>query len=213
MGEFPKSLAFSGKYSSDFFNRRGTSVTRFLVIAYTLIVTNAGELRHIQKLRFWPLDAVLHDKYLLPKEEADMIASFLNPMLRLNPDKRAKASELIHHAWLDGIVVQGEIDIIRRAEEEETRKKRAAQEAAASASATATSSRGGKENVPIAVEDADVDAMKPVDDVVPGEDADVPTVPTIAAPVPGPGRPGHAHSGSKGEVPTLHAAPAKGGKA
>ena len=23
MGEFPKSLAFSGKYSSDFFNRRG----------------------------------------------------------------------------------------------------------------------------------------------------------------------------------------------
>ncbi|KAI0737418.1 kinase-like domain-containing protein [Daedaleopsis nitida] len=73
MGEFPKSLAFSGKYSSDFFNRR-------------------GELRHIQKLRYWPLDSVLHDKYLLPKEEADMIASFLNPMLRLNPDKRAKAS-------------------------------------------------------------------------------------------------------------------------
>ena len=52
-------------------------------------------------MRFWPLEAVLHDKYLLPKEEAELIASFLNPMLRLNPDKRAKASELIHHAWLD----------------------------------------------------------------------------------------------------------------
>ena len=26
MGEFPKSLAFSGKYSSDFFNRRGLPV-------------------------------------------------------------------------------------------------------------------------------------------------------------------------------------------
>jgi hypothetical protein len=25
MGEFPKSLAFSGKYSPDFFNRKGTS--------------------------------------------------------------------------------------------------------------------------------------------------------------------------------------------
>lgn len=24
MGEFPKSIAFSGKYSSDFFNRKGT---------------------------------------------------------------------------------------------------------------------------------------------------------------------------------------------
>ena len=27
MGEFPKSLAFSGKYSPDFFNRKGTSTT------------------------------------------------------------------------------------------------------------------------------------------------------------------------------------------
>ena len=124
----------------------------------------AGELRHIQKLRFWPLDAVLHDKYLLPKEEADMIASFLNPMLRLNPDKRAKASELIHHAWLDGIVVQGEIDIIRRAEDEEQRKKRLAQEATAAQTQPQTQSQGGKENVPIAVEAADADAMKPVDE-------------------------------------------------
>ena len=52
-----------------------------------------------------------------------MIASFLNPMLRLIPEKRAKASELIHHAWLDGVVVQGEIDVIRRAEEEEARRR------------------------------------------------------------------------------------------
>ena len=28
MGDFPKSLAFSGKYSPDFFNRKGTSATR-----------------------------------------------------------------------------------------------------------------------------------------------------------------------------------------
>ena len=116
MGEFPKSLAFSGKYSSDFFNRRGACC---VLSYYDVADMPAGELRHIQKLRFWPLDAVLHDKYLLPREEADMIASFLTPMLRLNPEKRAKASELIHHAWLDGVVVQGEIDIIRRAEDEE----------------------------------------------------------------------------------------------
>ena len=32
MGEFPKSIAFSGKYSADFFNRKGTSLpaARFL---------------------------------------------------------------------------------------------------------------------------------------------------------------------------------------
>ncbi|KAG5640365.1 hypothetical protein DXG03_009028 [Asterophora parasitica] len=40
-------------------------------------------------------------------------------MLRLHPDKRAKAADLIHHRWLDGVVVQGEIDVIRRAEIEE----------------------------------------------------------------------------------------------
>ncbi|KAL1947065.1 hypothetical protein VTO73DRAFT_14026 [Trametes versicolor] len=180
MGEFPKSLAFAGKYSSDFFNRR-------------------GELRHIQKLRFWPLDCVLHDKYLLPKEEADMIASFLNPMLRLHPDKRAKASELTHHAWLDGVAVQGEIDIIRRAEDEEARRKRQDAETA------------GKESaVKLAVEGSDADAMKPVDDVVVGLDADADgavAVPTISAPVPG-GK--HAHKGSEGGVPTLQGVPPHG---
>ncbi|KAI0657078.1 kinase-like domain-containing protein [Cubamyces menziesii] len=197
MGEFPKSLAFAGKYSSDFFNRR-------------------GELRHIQKLRFWPLDAVLHDKYLLPKEEADMIASFLNPMLRLHPDKRAKASELIHHAWLDGIVVQGEIDIIRRAEEEERRKRHALEAkenagAGTGAAAGSSTGAGSSGSAHLAVQGSDADAMKPVDDVVVGLDAEADgavAVPTIAAPVPGAK---HGHSGSEvGGVPTLHAVPAHG---
>ncbi|KAH8831736.1 kinase-like protein [Flagelloscypha sp. PMI_526] len=100
MGEIPRSIAFGGKYSNEFFNRR-------------------GELRHISKLRYWPLESVLCDKYLFPKTDADRLASFLNPMLRLHPDKRAKAGELIHHNWLEGVVVQGEIDVIRRAEERE----------------------------------------------------------------------------------------------
>ena len=30
MGEFPKSIAFSGKYSSDFFNRKGTFLSLFV---------------------------------------------------------------------------------------------------------------------------------------------------------------------------------------
>ncbi|KAJ6507201.1 kinase-like protein [Mycena vitilis] len=100
MGEVPKNISLGGKYSSEFFNRR-------------------GELRHISKLRYWPLDLVLHDKYLFPKPEADALASFLTPMLRLHPDKRAKASDLVHHNWLDAVVVQGELDVIRRAERDE----------------------------------------------------------------------------------------------
>ena len=179
---------------------------------YVLICPSSGELRHIQKLRFWPLSEVLHDKYLLPREEADMIASFLNPMLRLIPEKRAKASELIHHAWLEGVVVQGEIDIIRRAEDEEARRKRADAESSAQAQ---TRTAGGKENADrVAVKDSDVDAMKPVDDVVVGlEDAEnASAVPTLAAPVPPGAKSGHAHTGSKGEVPKLGAAPPPHGK-
>ncbi|GJE88223.1 kinase-like protein [Phanerochaete sordida] len=170
MGEFPKSVAFSGKYSSDFFNRK-------------------GELRHIQKLRFWPLSEVLHDKYLLPKEEADLIASFLNPMLRLIPEKRAKASELIHHAWLDGIVVQGEIDAIRRAEDEDRKRRAAAGAGKGKAAAPPPKS---------AADAQEEDAMKPVDDAVGADD-----VPKIAVPVPG----GKENAARAPGVPTLHAAP------
>ncbi|KZV67786.1 kinase-like protein [Peniophora sp. CONT] len=125
MGELPHSLAFSGKYSSRFFNRK-------------------GELRHISKLRFWPLEDVLHDKYEFSRDTAQTIASFLNPMLRLHPEKRAGAGELIHHRWLDGVVVQGEVDVVRRAEEADRR---------ARASEPASSSG-----------DPDNDALKPVDD-------------------------------------------------
>ena len=39
-----------GKYARDYFNRN-------------------GELRHIKKLRYWPLDRVLVEKYKLSEEE------------------------------------------------------------------------------------------------------------------------------------------------
>jgi serine/threonine-protein kinase SRPK3 len=112
------------------------------------LTSSSGELRHIQKLRFWPLSSVLHEKYLLPKEEADLIASFLNPMLRLHPEKRAKAGEMTHHTWLDAIAVQGELDVIRRAEEEEQKKKEVPEPQDAGELA----------------DDEDKDAMKPVDE-------------------------------------------------
>ncbi|KZT44636.1 kinase-like protein [Sistotremastrum suecicum HHB10207 ss-3] len=81
MGEFPKEFALSGKHSKEFFDEN-------------------GKLKRISKLRFWSLEAVLIDKYLFPQEEAAEIASFLNPMLHVCPDKRAHASSLIRHPWL-----------------------------------------------------------------------------------------------------------------
>jgi serine/threonine-protein kinase SRPK3 len=123
----------------------------------------SGELRHINKLRFWPLEDVLHDKYEFTRETAQTIASFLSPMLRLNPEKRAGAGELVHHRWLDGIVVQGEIDIIRRAEEEEARRRLPPSSAPSL---------------------ADADALKPVDDDSPATDDERPPTagPTVNAP-------------------------------
>lgn len=99
---------------------------------------------------------MLHEKYLLPKDEADLIASFLNPMLRLHPDKRAKAVEMKDHAWLDGIVVQGEIDVIRRAEDDERRKRMEDSHHEDDDDEGGADGELGNEG--------DVDAMKPVDD-------------------------------------------------
>eukprot|EP00882_Tetradesmus_deserticola_P017602 GHRQ01018858.1.p1 GENE.GHRQ01018858.1~~GHRQ01018858.1.p1 ORF type:complete len:160 (+),score=57.79 GHRQ01018858.1:56-535(+) len=73
----------SGKYARDYFNR-------------------AGELRHIKRLKFWDLQAVLHEKYRLPRAEARGMADFLLPMLHFDPDKRATAAEALKHPWLQG---------------------------------------------------------------------------------------------------------------
>jgi serine/threonine-protein kinase SRPK3 len=81
MGNFPKKLALSGKYSQELFNRK-------------------GELRHIHKLRMWPLQDVLHEKYLMPRAEADILGNFLCKMLVLDPALRASAQQMTEHPWL-----------------------------------------------------------------------------------------------------------------
>ncbi|KAF6747619.1 CMGC/SRPK protein kinase [Ephemerocybe angulata] len=195
LGEIPKSIAFSGKYSSEFFNRK-------------------GELRHINKLRYWPLDAVLHDKYLFPKPDAEGLGSFLLPMLRLHPDRRAKASELVHHNWLDGVVVQGEIDVIKRAEEQElARREREGREAERDKrkregeDQERSGGGGGVGMGVLGVLDSDeADALKPID--AGGYDTGMEKgmekgagvgVPVIQAPQP--------QGGSGGGAPVLHAPP------
>ena len=50
LGRMPKRISGSGKYAKDYFNRH-------------------GELRHIKKMRFWPLEKVLQEKYHLPEHE------------------------------------------------------------------------------------------------------------------------------------------------
>jgi serine/threonine-protein kinase SRPK3 len=166
VGEFPQSLAFSGKYSSRFFNRKGAhcSTPSF----QKELIWPAGELRHINKLRFWPLEDVLHDKYEFSRETAQTIASFLGPMLRLSPEKRAGAGELVHHRWLDSVVVQGEVDVIRRAEDDEARKR-----TTSDTSPGPDSVSGAGMGIGI-----DMDALKPVEDDSPATDDERPSAPT-----------------------------------
>ncbi|TEB28286.1 kinase-like protein [Coprinellus micaceus] len=199
LGEIPKSVAFSGKYSGEFFTRK-------------------GELRHINKLRYWPLDAVLHDKYLFPKPDAESLASFLLPMLRLHPDRRGKASELVHHNWLEGVVVQGEIDVVRRAEAEELARKERERQARAADSASAKSKSRSRtrerddqtdandrqrKRAQLEAFDADeADALKPIDASVYAEGvADEAAVPVIQ----------YGGRGGTWGAPLLNAPPGAGG--
>uniref|UniRef100_A0A8C1R171 non-specific serine/threonine protein kinase n=1 Tax=Cyprinus carpio TaxID=7962 RepID=A0A8C1R171_CYPCA len=82
LGCIPRHFALSGKYSREFFNRR-------------------GELRHITKLKPWSLFDVLVEKYGWSAEDAGHFTHFLLPMLEMVPEKRASASECLNHPWLN----------------------------------------------------------------------------------------------------------------
>lgn len=71
-----------GRYSREFFNRY-------------------GDLRHIRRLRFWPLNKVLVEKYEFSDIDANGMAEFLVPILDFVPEKRPSAAQLLQHPWLD----------------------------------------------------------------------------------------------------------------
>ncbi|CAG7718419.1 unnamed protein product [Allacma fusca] len=80
LGHVPKSLALNGKYSLNFFNRK-------------------GELRHIKKLKPWGMYEVLTQKYEWPCDIAQSFVDFLTPMLAFDPAKRATAAECLTSKW------------------------------------------------------------------------------------------------------------------
>uniref|UniRef100_A0A8C9VUL8 non-specific serine/threonine protein kinase n=1 Tax=Scleropages formosus TaxID=113540 RepID=A0A8C9VUL8_SCLFO len=80
LGRVPRKLIAAGKYSKDFFTKK-------------------GDLRHITKLKPWGLRDVLVDKYEWPLSEAQAFTAFLLPMLELLPEKRASAAECLLHPW------------------------------------------------------------------------------------------------------------------
>ncbi|XP_056137181.1 LOW QUALITY PROTEIN: SRSF protein kinase 2-like [Lampris incognitus] len=82
LGKVPRKVVAAGKYSREFFSKK-------------------GELRHITKLKPWSLFDVLVEKYGWSHEDAGHFTHFLLPMLEMVPEKRASAGDCLNHAWLN----------------------------------------------------------------------------------------------------------------
>lgn len=81
LGHFPRHVALSGKFSSEFFNKKGV-------------------LRKIEKLNIWSLCDVLHDKYKCSWNDAEQLSNFLTPMLNINAQERANARKQLQDPWV-----------------------------------------------------------------------------------------------------------------
>ncbi|XP_035008041.1 SRSF protein kinase 1b isoform X1 [Hippoglossus stenolepis] len=81
LGKVPRKLILAGKYSKEFFTKK-------------------GDLRHITKLKPWGLLDVLVEKYEWTKEEAHSFSTFLLPMLDLVSERRATAAQCLSHPWV-----------------------------------------------------------------------------------------------------------------
>lgn len=80
LGPMPRYMTRRGDFSTDLFSRN-------------------GELRTIKRLDYFPLHEVLEEKYKMHKEDADLVSSFLLPMLKLDPMKRATARDCLSHPF------------------------------------------------------------------------------------------------------------------
>lgn len=82
VGKMPPKIALGGRYSREFFNRH-------------------GDLRHINNLRFWPMNKVLMDKYNFSEQDTKDMVDFLVPMLDFVPEMRPTAAQCLSHPWMN----------------------------------------------------------------------------------------------------------------
>ena len=82
LGDVPQLVKQGGRYSRELFD-------------------HTGALRYIKQLKPWPFSRVMREKYLFEPAEADVLCSFLEPMLALDMRERASAGRMANHPWLD----------------------------------------------------------------------------------------------------------------
>ncbi|XP_028776706.1 SRSF protein kinase 1-like [Neltuma alba] len=83
LGKMPRKVAVSGAKSKDYFDRH-------------------GDLKRIRRLKFWPLDKFLIDKYKFSESDAREFSEFISPLLDFSPEKRPTAQHCLEHPWLSG---------------------------------------------------------------------------------------------------------------
>ncbi|KAI4327849.1 hypothetical protein L6164_020263 [Bauhinia variegata] len=81
LGKMPRKGAVTGARSKDFFDRH-------------------GDLKRIRRLKFWPVDKLLIERYKFSETDAREFAEFLVPILDFSPEKRPTAQQCLQHPWL-----------------------------------------------------------------------------------------------------------------
>ncbi|KAL6993360.1 non-specific serine,threonine protein kinase [Sarracenia purpurea var. burkii] len=82
LGKMPRKIAIGGALSKDYFDRH-------------------GDLKRIRRLKYWPLNRLLIDKFKLSEADASEFAEFLSPLLDFAPEKRPTAQQCLQHPWLN----------------------------------------------------------------------------------------------------------------
>ncbi|XP_019420449.1 PREDICTED: SRSF protein kinase 1-like [Lupinus angustifolius] len=82
LGKMPRKIATAGAQSKDFFDRH-------------------GDLKRIRRLKFWPLDKLLIDRYKFSEKDASEFSEFLLPLLDFAAENRPTAQQCLQHPWLN----------------------------------------------------------------------------------------------------------------
>lgn len=81
LGKMPRKIAISGSRSKDYFDRY-------------------GDLKRIRRLKYWPMDRLLTEKYKFTESDAKQFSEFLCPLLDFAPEKRPTAAQCLQHPWI-----------------------------------------------------------------------------------------------------------------
>ncbi|WVZ65785.1 hypothetical protein U9M48_015095 [Paspalum notatum var. saurae] len=82
LGKMPRKMATSGTRSKDYFDRY-------------------GDLKRIKRLKFWPVDRILVERFDFTEPDAKGFTDFLQPILDFTPENRPSAMQCLKHPWLN----------------------------------------------------------------------------------------------------------------